>query len=194
MRGLALLDYDNLREQPVSPSMIDREDEVFAIVGRLARTFLTGFPRLTELDLRFYGGWTDESGCLSPDAQQLLLVLRSLRGRRYGTIIRPTLAGTMVNLSHLLLKGTVRLQARRRRQKMVDGMLGCDAVVMASLADGPVGVVTDDEDLVPALLVSHAANPRGTIWFRQRRAVGSGLNDQSLQRQGIQICCVQETA
>lgn len=194
MRGSALLDYDNLREQPISPSMIDCEVEVFAMVDRLAGTFLTVFPNLTELDLRFYGGWTDESGNLSPDAQQLLPILRSLRGRRYGTIIRPTLARTMVNFSHLLLRGTVRLQAKRRRQKMVDGMLGCDALFMASLADGPVGVVTDDEDLIPAILVSHAANPSGTIWFRQRRAVGSGLNDRSLQRQGLHICCVQETA
>lgn len=51
MRALALLDSDNLREQSVSPSMIDCEEEVVTIVACVAGTFLTVLPRLAELDL-----------------------------------------------------------------------------------------------------------------------------------------------
>lgn len=193
MRALALLDYDNIRlHGSFVQGIHGSETEANDIVDRLSNAFRAAFPQLTELDLRFYGGWTDESGSRSPAASQLVSALRFLRARKNGVMIRPTLATTMISFPQLLLRGTIRLQGKQRRQKMVDGMLGCDAAFLASGGQRPVGVVTDDEDLIPALLLSHAANPNGTVWFRCRRAVGTGLNDQSLQRQGIRICCIEK--
>ena len=63
--------------------------------------------------------------------------------------MRPTLAVAMCQFPDLVLRGTVRLRSKRKRQKMVDGMLGSDAVF--SVADGvtPVGVITGDDDLIP---------------------------------------------
>ena len=87
------------------------------------------------------------------------------------------------------LRGTIRLQSRRRRQKMVDGMLGFDALHFASNAAPPLGglgIVSDDDDMIPALLTVHDASATSTIWLR-KRAVGSGLNDSALERHGVSI-------
>ena len=71
---------------------------------------------------------------------------------------------------------------------MVDTMLGCDAMFLAAGAPIRIGIVTDDEDLLPAALSAHAANPKLTVWIR-RRAANTGLNDQLVSNQGLQIYC-----
>ena len=69
---------------------------------------------------------------------------------------------------------------------MVDGMLGFDAVFVAASRQVRVGIVTDDDDLVPAALSAQAANPRRVVWMRSR-PLGVGLNDQKLLDLGLQI-------
>lgn len=54
-----------------------------------------------------------------------------------------------------------------------------------------VGVVTDDDDLVPALLAAHAANGTWTIWVRSRRS-REGLNDRRLAHRGLRIHRIEE--
>ena len=189
MHGLALVDYDNLRGYR-RKSKADFERHAEDLIDTLVRAFRTGFPELRELDVRFYGGWTDEHGLPSRDALWLLQTLPSLRGRRHGLIVRPSLATAMLQFPDLILRGTVRLdesQPQRKRQKMVDGMLGCDAVFAATegLARR-VGVVTDDDDLVPATLSAHAANTKLTVWMRLRHT-GTGLNDRSLTERRLPI-------
>lgn len=184
MPGLALVDYDNMRgRRPASQA--DFELHARDLIDALVHAFRRAFSDVHELDVRFYGGWTDEFGQPSRDHLWLLQILPRLRGRRHGLIVRPALATTMLEFPDLILRGTVRLEAQyrgpqpRRRQKMVDGMLGCDAMFATARGIARVGVVTDDDDLVPAILSANAANSDLTIWIRQRRT-GTGLNDRSL--------------
>lgn len=190
MQALALVDYDNLCGY-LNRSKVDFGVRTEDLIDALAHTFRITFPDLRELDVRFYGGWSDERGAPSPSAFWLLQILPALRGRRHGLIVRPSLATTMIQFPQVVLRGTVRLRARRRRQKMVDGMLGCDAMFVAADRQIGIGIVTDDDDLVPAVLSAHSANPRQIVWIR-RRTVNSGLNDHHLTDRGLQIHCIAE--
>ena len=191
MQGLALVDYDNLC--PSIRSEHEVEIRTAELLDLLARASQAAFPGLRELDVRLYGGWIDEQGVHSPSALWLLPLLPVLRGRRQGLLLRPTLAMTMLQFSDIELRGTVRLQAKPRRQKMVDGMLGCDAVFAATLGQSRVGIASDDDDLLPAALSAHAAAPAGAAWMR-RRAAGEGLNDRALSDCGVRIQCLEQTS
>ena len=190
VQGLALVDYDNLC--PGNRSELEVETSTATLIESLARASQTAFPGLGELDVRLYGGWLDEQGVPSPSARWLLPLLPALRGRRQGLIVRPTLAMTMLQFPDVALRGTLRLQVKRRRQKMVDGMLGCDAVFAVGLAESKVGIVSDDDDLLPAALSAHAANPSDAAWIR-RRAAGAGVNDRALRARGVRIHCLDQT-
>lgn len=202
MQGLALVDYDNVCEA-YAPGRrgragqrwprVDVERRTDGLVDAITRVFRAAFPELRELDVRLYGGWTDERGIPSPAAFLLLQVVPALRGRRHGVIVRPSLATAMVQLPDVRLWGTVRLRTKPKRQKMVDGMLGCDAIFVATEGLTRVGVVTDDDDLVPALLAAHAANGTWTIWVRSRRS-REGLNDRRLANRGLRIHRIEEGA
>ena len=189
MQGLALVDYDNLCPDNRSEHEVEiRTAELLDLLARAAQDVFSG---LRELDVRLYGGWIDEYGVHSESARWLLPLLPSLRGRRQGLIVRPTLAMTMLQFPDVELRGTVRLQGRRRRQKMVDGMLGCDAAFAAARGQSPVGIVSDDDDLLPATLSAHAADPAGAALMR-RRAPGQGLNDRALREFGVRIQCLEQ--
>ena len=191
-QGLALVDYDNVCRYGANPTKADIELRTQTLVDRLASVFRAAFSRLNELDIRFYGGWIDEHGSHSPAAVRLFEVLPGLRGRRSGLIVRPSLATTMVRFPRMVLKGTARLQMhrpqqkRRPQQKMVDGMLGFDALSAAEEGAARVGIVTDDDDLVPAVLSAHAAHGESIVWMRPR-PVGRGLNDRTMTEHGVRI-------
>lgn len=192
-QGLALVDYDNVcRYKNKEPSGAEVELHTAELLDRLARAFCRVFPYLKELDVRLYGGWIDERGVSSSLARSLLEVLPLLRGRRYGLIVRPSLATTLVQFPDWTLRGTVRFRFGSRRQKMVDGMLGCDAMFVAAADPGPVGLVTDDEDLLPAALSAHAASTQPMVWMRPR-SMGKGLNDWGLSERGLRIHSFEET-
>ena len=184
-QGLALVDYDNMCRY-TNRSKVDIELHTVELVDTLAQAFRDVFPDLKELDVRLYGGWIDELGVSSLVAYWLLQILPVLRGRRHGLIVRPSLATAMVQFPNVVLRGTVRLHTGRKRQKMVDGMLGCDATFVAATDLVRIGLVTDDDDLVPAALSAHTANPALMVWMRSRSA-GRGLNDQKLSAQGLRI-------
>ena len=199
MHAIALVDYDNVRDRdPNRPerrlsTSADHEFRATDLVAKVTRAFQGALPDLDELDLLLYGGWTAENGLLSPTAQLLLPIVASLRGRNYGTIVRPVLSDTMAQFPLVSLRGTIRLESRRRRQKMVDGILGFDALHFAKNDSIWLGIVSDDDDMIPALLTAHDANRSRTIWFR-KRAVGSGLNDAELERHGVLIHSLDEDA
>lgn len=190
MQGLALVDYDNLC--PGNRSETEVEIRTSELLDSLACASQAAFPDLHELDVRLYGGWLDERGVPGPSALWLLPLLPVLRGRWRGLIVRPALATTMLQFPDVELRGTVRLQARPRRQKMVDAMLGCDAVFAAALGRSRVGIVSDDDDLLPAALAAHAAHPAGTAWMRPR-AAGAGINDRALIDRGVRIQRLEQT-
>lgn len=184
-QGLALVDYDNMCRY-TNDSKVDIELHTVDLIDTLAQAFRDIFPDLKELDVRLYGGWIDEFGIVSPVAYWLLQILPVLRGRRHRLIVRPSLATAMVQFPNMILQGTVRLHGRRKRQKMVDSMLGCDAMFIAATDLVRIGLVTDDDDLVPAALSAHTANPALMVWMRPR-SIGRGLNDQKLSAQGLRI-------
>ena len=185
VQGLALIDFDNFRNR-YSKSKSDLEFDAQMLVDDVARTFTTVFPTARELDVRLYGGWTDSTGFPSRDASWLHQLLSDLRGRRHGLIVRPALATTMIQFPELLLRGTVRGQGQNQRQKMIDGMIGCDALYMAAHGLTYVCIVTDDDDLLPATLSAHDKNADMLAWMRLR-GVGSAVNDQGLLNEGLRI-------
>lgn len=185
MRNLALVDYNNLCGRDID-SQAKAEFRTTELLDRLAAIFRSEYPCSTEIDVRLYGGWVDEYGLPSPAANRLLPILPALRGRRYGMIVRPSLATAMVGFPDTILKGTVRLRSKRRHQKMVDAMMGCDAICAVAAIPARVALVTDDDDLVPAALSANAVARTALAWIRPR-PVGQGLNDGRLTRRGIQI-------
>ena len=191
-QGLALVDYDNMCRY-TNHSKLDVELHTVDLVDTLVHAFRETYPDLNELDVRFYGGWTDELGLPSIIAFWLSQILPMLRGRRHGLMVRPSLATTMVQFPDVVLRGTVRIQTRRKRQKMVDGMLGCDAMFVAATDSVRIGIVTDDDDLVPATLSANAANMGLMAWMRPR-PMGEGLNDQVLSGQGLRIHHIRENS
>ena len=128
------------------------------IAEQVSRAFAALFPAADELDLRLYGGWINEQGWPSRHASWLHELLPALRGRRNGLIVRPALATSMIQFPEFHPRGTVRRRLRPRtrngaaryEQKMVDGMLACDALYAAAQAQTCVGIVTDDDDRYPA--------------------------------------------
>ena len=185
MQGLALIDHDNFRPRD-RKSRADLESDTRTLVDSVARAFAIAFPDIRELDIRLYGGWTDETGGPSRDASWLNELLPNLRGRRHGLIIRPALATTMIRFPGFLLRGTVRGHGRNQRQKMIDGMMGCDAFHVTSGGRAYVGIVTDDDDLLPAALSAHGANAGVLVWMRSRDP-GSAINDPALLNEGLRI-------
>lgn len=185
MQGLALIDCDNFRDRN-KKARVDLHLAIQELVVGVTDTFVSAFPDARELDIRLYGGWTEPSGLPSRDAIWLSEFLPDLRGRRHGLIIRPALAVTMIEFPELLLRGTVRGPVRRKRQKMVDGMMGCDAIHMAESGNIFVGIVSDDEDILPATLTAHARNSTAMTWIHLRK-VGEAINDADLLHQGLRI-------
>lgn len=188
MAGLALVDYDNLSPPP-RPGRDTPRPGVRQVVDAVVVTFRRAFREVRELDIRLYGGWIDEAGGRSRAALGLDAELPLLRGIVRGVDVRPVIATTIFRDPELVLRGTVRLRPRRPRQKMVDGMLGCDAMFAASLGMERVGVFTDDEDLAPALLAARVGSSApGPAWMR-RRATGTAPNDGLLAERGVRIIC-----
>ena len=185
MQGLALIDLDNFRERD-KKSKADLEFDTETLVDDVVRAFAAVFPAARELDVRLYGGWRDETGRSSHEASWLYELLPELRGRRHGMIVRPALATTMLQFPEFLLRGTVRGQGRRQRQKMIDGMIGCDALYIATCGQIYIGIVTNDDDLLPSTLSAHRANADMLAWMRPR-TVGSAPNDASLLNEGLRI-------
>lgn len=184
MPGLALVDHDNLRPHGTR-SGGDPVADTALLVESVVSGFRAVFAEVREVEVRFYGGWTDEEGEESPAAKNLAAILPFLGDRVRGVTVRLAPAPAMLTFPDLVLRGTVRLRTRPPRQKMVDGMIGCDALA-AVRSTRRVGVVSDDEDLVPALLAARAF-PEGAAFWLRTRAFGAGLNDASLRERGVRI-------
>ena len=183
--GLALIDYDNFRRRD-EKTQADLEDRTYTLVDAVSHAFVTLFPDTLELDVRLYGGWTDPYGSPSRDASWLIELLPSLRRRWYGLIVRPSLATAMIAYPEFILRGTVRGSRSRQRQKMIDGMIGCDAIHMTQEEQTYVSIVSTDDDLLPAALSAYRNSAGMLVWMRDR-PVGSAYNDTELLKLGLTI-------
>ena len=183
--GLALVDFHNFMTDRGGESRVQAaaEDAVETVTETFANS-----GRVVALDIRLYGGWLDEGGHPSPNARALLETLPHLRGRRRGMVVRPELAMAMMVEPAMRLHGTVRLRGARRREKMVDQMIGCDAVFLAGAGGGhaDIAVFSGDDDLVPPLLLAHKIKPGWVQWVRKGSSQARP-NDQQLRNLGLLI-------
>ena len=185
MEALALIDFDNFRSNR-QRAATDIADCAQRLLNGVSEAFRSVFPETTELDARFYGGWIDVGGSLTQDAIRLHKILTTFRGRRYGLIVRPALATAIISVPDLPLRGTVRGRGLQLHQKMVDTMIGCDAIHIAHYESVYLGIVTTDDDLLPAALSAHTVRQGMLVWMRSR-PVGSGCNDTELQNRGLYL-------
>ena len=184
--AIALVDYDNVRskeERTAGDVVINLMEIIPFVVAEAERSLAQ--PR--ELLVRMYGGWVNERGHQSQRGQWLLTALAWYRGRRGRVIVKPSLVTSLACRASDILLGTVRESGTGVRQKMVDAMLGLDALYFARDHSLPVLIVSDDDDLVPAALsVCSLSQAYRVHWLRRRRP-DSGLNDRLLRRAGVSL-------
>ncbi len=182
--AIALVDYDNVRtkdERTPGDVVMNLGEIIPPIVAEAERSLAQ--PR--ELVVRVYGGWVNERGHQSRRAQWLLTALAWYRGRRGNAIVKPSLVTALACRSSDVLLGTVRESETGVRQKMVDAMLGLDALHFARDQSLPVLIVSDDDDLVPAALSARSLSTSCRVHWLRRRRPDSALNDSLLGRAGV---------
>lgn len=193
---LWLVDFDNLGlsavagageqerpRRPFTPTVLETELQLDALVDRVIACLGARLGSRAFCELRLYGGWTDEFGYYTPQAQQLLTLLHRFRRRVKGHLLYPRLVETVAPLPQARLIGTLRVDCRRPRQKMVDALMNVDLAQLTISGWSGVAVISSDDDCVPGLLV---AKMTPMVWLRQ----GSWRerpNDRLLAAQGIEI-------
>jgi hypothetical protein len=182
---VALVDYDNVKVLP-DKTQGNVVENLSDLIPQLVVEALAMNAGVSELLVRLYGGWRDERGQHSRNAQWALAALPWYRGRRNGVIVKPALAMSIAAVSHSPIDGTLRGWPRDPRQKMVDCMIAVDAVEFARQPLSPVLLASDDDDLVPAALAAAAGRSGALVWLRMRRE-GWGLNDRLLAQAGVQF-------
>jgi hypothetical protein len=116
----------------------------------------------------------------------LLALLGRFRGRRNGVRTLPALVTTLTAAPSNNLIGTLREETVPRRQKMVDCMIAVDALHFARLEDSAIVIVSDDDDLVPAVIGAAILTEYPVCWVR-KRPVGVGLNDALLTSLNVRL-------
>jgi len=181
--GLVLVDYDNFVDRRRPRRKWFDIFQVTRVMDRIVGGIKRARPELGEIDVRLYGGWVESSGRPSQMADQVSQGLPLARGRNQGVLVRPSLATSLLQFPSTVLRGTVRGPRGGRRQKMVDTMLGCDAMFAATNAGAHVIVTTGDDDLLPATITAHAAS--GVTWARPEDRTRP--NDQLLRSLGLPV-------
>lgn len=157
---------------------------IFDSLFRMLRASTTEYD---EIRARFYGGWLHEDGRWTERADWMRSELRALRGRRDGIRVLPELAVALISIPARGLRGTARIRTDRSaysfEQKMVDTLLSTDLVLLNPAVDEDILVISDDEDLVPAVMAAQSLY--GRVALLRRRVVGWGCNDHHLVDLGV---------
>lgn len=181
-----LVDFSNV--QPSLKTQLDVQLALEECVHALIKAVKLFSPTPTELRLRLYGGWLLPDDTDSHVAQWLLAEMAAIRGRREGVRILPSYATAMAEFPNVRLVGTLRKIGGKYAQKMVDSMLGLDLIYLVSTSD-PAILLSDDDDLMPAVLKAASLEPSGLVLIR-RRAAGSGMNDHCLTHSNYKVSVV----
>lgn len=202
MNLIALVDYDNIKWIQEDKSFGDTEQNLELIADFLAKLVARDHPEVVEIRARLYGGWLDESGRFTREAEWSLALLSRIRGRRGAILLKPELALALAVRPADRLLGLMRLMPKRRRQKMVDGLMTADAIHYASTGPEVLLLLSDDDDLVPAAVaageqrktsssraVGHSPPPC-TIRLLRLREAGAALNDRLLMMCGLDIATI----
>ncbi len=187
MQVIAFVDFDNVQARAPQSSK-DVEFIVEELLDKIVDIAIRTEPRISEIVVRFYGGWVDERGNFSNRALWALATLPNVRGLRQRIRILPDLAVALHSFPDDVLIGTVRYRYREGRavQKMVDCLLSVDAIQLASQYPCGVLIVSDDDDLVPCALAIRGSSTAPCHLIRIR-AAGRGLNDNLLQKNGVSL-------
>jgi hypothetical protein len=186
-RGYFLLDWDNVIGR-LFPSY--RGDRLRLAASKAALPVLAAemaqlakSEGLRAIDVLLYGGWNLRDGSDSRLASGLAPELRRYRRLVAGVALRPELRTTTFALVAHQLVGLLRPTPAPARQKMVDTMLALDAIFAVTRLRVPVWVVSEDDDLVPALA---EAGPKASASFTLLRD-GRSPNHVLLRRNRVAL-------
>jgi len=190
-RTIALIDYDNARIEPITAERNAGAVQVgcLSIIEALTAALVASGASYGEIRARFYGGWLHEDGRWTERAEWMREELRNMRGLRHGIRLLPELAVALMSQPRRDIRGTARIRTDRsgysHQQKMVDTMLCVDLVLMSLAPDEDIVVVSDDDDVIPAMIVAQAT--LGRIRLFRHRELGKSCNDHHLRELGLPI-------
>jgi uncharacterized LabA/DUF88 family protein len=179
-----LVDYDNAIE--LSESVHKNVSINLSVLSRrLARTLGSRIPDSEELFVRLYGGWLTLDNQLSHRGVWLLSEISNFRRKIEALRLRFTVVREILARSDLTLRGTY----RQGGQKMVDVMIAVDLLSLAPERDTSLVLVSDDDDLIPAVVAgAEHRNSRNPVHLlRRRKAAGSAQNDHVIQQCNVII-------
>jgi hypothetical protein len=181
--AIVLVDYDNVRLR-VDRNPLDANFNAAMLTMDIIWKIRQTLARPREYHIRLYGGWIDELGQLTSLGQWLLVASSALRGRKHGVLVKPQVATSVAIRATEILIGTTRKDTVKARQKMVDCMIAVDLLHYSR--SETVVVVSDDDDLVPAVFAATVRCAGHVVWLRHRHA-GWGLNDSLLTAAGVRF-------
>lgn len=207
--ALFLIDFDNVRPDAQLPFRQRNAEQAADYVRRQALQHAQGETGVTEVRLRYYGGWHLRRGDVSYDARALLRWISRISRRDQVTGLRVSteLASTLLaHPTHSFL-GTLRIPnhetpsqpectsvcalhcSPRPHQKMVDMMLGLDLMTVVSVEPAHAVLFSSDEDLFPAVIaaIRSPARAASVTWIRPGRATGNSPNDVHVAQSPIRI-------
>ena len=186
MRTVALVDYDNMRLVQTEKTSYDAAANLEQLRDEIRNLVSQRIPQADELELRLYGGWTDEDGYYSQVAQWLLANFSNVRDRGDGLRIHAVLATAAMCRPSEQLRGLVRSRTRNLRQKMVDELLTVDAVHLARARESCVLIASDDDDMVPAILAA-SLDSQWPVHLLREHTLGCRPNDDLLKTCGTTV-------
>lgn len=186
-RAVCLVDYDNLHDE-VEKCRADVERTVIALRQLVIRAASVIDGGCDEIRVRLYGGWRDERRLATLKCIWLVEQLPQLRGREGRLLFASELVYAALCRPADILVGTYRRLPAPPRQKMVDTMMVVDVIHLLRDPEMNVVILSDDDDLIPAVLMGHQdiTEKRPLYWVRKPRE-HPGYNDDLLRTLRVRL-------
>jgi NYN domain len=186
-RAVCLVDYDNLHEQ-AETCKVDVEQNLIALRQLVIRAASVIDGGCEEIRIRLYGGWRDERRRATVKCLWVVELLSQLRGREGRLLLSAELVYAALCRPADVLTGTYRRLPPPPRQKMVDTMMVVDVVHLLRNPEISVVILSDDDDLIPAVLMGHEdiTEKRPLHWVRKPRQF-PGYNDDLLRTLRVRL-------
>lgn len=179
MQSFLLVDYDNVKPVRRELRVQDAQYNTEWIADQASKFCRSNHLKSHEVVLRLYGGWLDIKGAYTLHADWINRSLHLARGRRRGIRVNPHLVESLLCSPASRLFGTY----KNGGQKMVDTMICMDAAYLSHRTECPIGILSDDDDLIPGLIYASTIR-KGSVCARCRD-YGEGVNDMVAHRVGV---------
>jgi hypothetical protein len=179
-----VVDYDNAAIHK-ERSQTDVALNLDLLTSRVSGALSSLIPDSEEAILRLYGGWLTLDRQSTQRAGWLLAEMTNYR-RKVGPLrLRISMVTAILAKADVSIFGTYQDQ----EQKMVDEMLAVDVIEMASETDTSLAVVSDDQDVIPALIAAgERRTSRNPIYLlRRRNAPGDVKTDVILKQANVYL-------